>query len=628
MPATITDRLNGVTTSVAVKPPCKAVSTTTLTLSGEQTVGGVACVTGDRVLYALSGGSVSNGIWVVSAGAWSRAPDFDGARDVVQGTMVLVAGGAGTSSLYRVTTANDITIGTTSLSFERAVVGDSASIDFVPAGTGAVSRTVQSKLREWVSPEDFGAVGDGTTDDTAAIQAFYTYLAANGGSGLLGRKTYKITNQITLTSPARGFRVIGCGPESVIQQRVTSTLTAIAVVGGTGIHHESFRIDCGYSVTGFASHGMSFRNANRCTWHDVEVYDFRNTAILTFVDVDDTYGDCHIVNCRAFGNSVGQNGFLHEGMLRSSLQNCTVKDLSTSGSPCCGLQIKNKSKHCWIDGGFASGCKSGVALGGDGATFGDGPFNCWIRGVITKDCLDGATIGKSTDCTVEISADMTNSPTPGVLTGYALNVAGANVNLACVVRIKGVQAGRTSMLVRSEDVSILVPYANGIGDKLLEMSAGVDRCRVVVLDVADAITNLNDYVTDNSGSTTNEVVFARDLPGGGLAGVNYLKFPVVGKTQNWMSFSGATDAFAWRMDGTDRLGLNPTQLFPSQDATMSAGTSSKRFTNVFSQGIALIDGITAPSTITGHAVIYVDTADGDLKVKFGDGTVKTIVVDT
>lgn len=40
------------------------------------------------------------------------------------------------------------------------------------------------------------------------------------------------------------------------------------------------------------------------------------------------------------------------------------------------------------------------------------------------------------------------------------------------------------------------------------------------------------------------------------------------------------------------------------------------------------DGITAPSAATGFAQIYVDTADGDLKVIFGDGTVKTIVVDT
>jgi len=44
--------------------------------------------------------------------------------------------------------------------------------------------------------------------------------------------------------------------------------------------------------------------------------------------------------------------------------------------------------------------------------------------------------------------------------------------------------------------------------------------------------------------------------------------------------------------------------------------------------MALIDGTAAPSTRAGYATIYVDTADGDLKVKFGDGTVKTIATDT
>ena len=43
--------------------------------------------------------------------------------------------------------------------------------------------------------------------------------------------------------------------------------------------------------------------------------------------------------------------------------------------------------------------------------------------------------------------------------------------------------------------------------------------------------------------------------------------------------------------------------------------------------IAVDDGITAPDTILGQAIIYVDTADGDLKVKFGDGTVKTLATD-
>jgi parallel beta-helix repeat protein len=46
------------------------------------------------------------------------------------------------------------------------------------------------------------------------------------------------------------------------------------------------------------------------------------------------------------------------------------------------------------------------------------------------------------------------------------------------------------------------------------------------------------------------------------------------------------------------------------------------------KGFCLVDGITAPATRAGWATLYVDTADGDLKVRFGDGTIKTIVADT
>ena len=42
----------------------------------------------------------------------------------------------------------------------------------------------------------------------------------------------------------------------------------------------------------------------------------------------------------------------------------------------------------------------------------------------------------------------------------------------------------------------------------------------------------------------------------------------------------------------------------------------------------ITDGVTAPGAATGRARIYVDTADGDLKIIFADGTIKTIVVDT
>jgi hypothetical protein len=57
-------------------------------------------------------------------------------------------------------------------------------------------------------------------------------------------------------------------------------------------------------------------------------------------------------------------------------------------------------------------------------------------------------------------------------------------------------------------------------------------------------------------------------------------------------------------------------------------SSADTVTGFTMREMALIDGTTAPSTRAGYATIYVDTADGDLKVKFGDGTVKTIATDS
>lgn len=49
--------------------------------------------------------------------------------------------------------------------------GAASSTSYVPSGAGAVTRSVQDKLREYVSVKDFGAVGDGVTNDTAAFTA-------------------------------------------------------------------------------------------------------------------------------------------------------------------------------------------------------------------------------------------------------------------------------------------------------------------------------------------------------------------------------------------------------------------------------------------------------------------------
>lgn len=61
---------------------------------------------------------------------------------------------------------------------------------YTPAGASAVVTTVQAKLRETVSVKDFGAVGDGVTNDTAAFTAART--ASSGGKYFIPAGTYVV----------------------------------------------------------------------------------------------------------------------------------------------------------------------------------------------------------------------------------------------------------------------------------------------------------------------------------------------------------------------------------------------------------------------------------------------------
>jgi hypothetical protein len=73
-------------------------------------------------------------------------------------------------------------------------------VSYTPAGTGAVATTVQAKLRDTRSVKDFGAVGNGATDDTAAIQAAIT-ATPSGGTLIFESKNYIISSQLVISQP-------------------------------------------------------------------------------------------------------------------------------------------------------------------------------------------------------------------------------------------------------------------------------------------------------------------------------------------------------------------------------------------------------------------------------------------
>jgi hypothetical protein len=121
MPATATDRLYGISTSVAVKPPCRVATTANITLAGLQTISGLVLVAGDRVLVKDQTDTTTNGIYIASTSAWSRAPDFDGTRDVVNGTLVVVcqSESVGTINIWQAVATDPVVIGTSAITFMK-----------------------------------------------------------------------------------------------------------------------------------------------------------------------------------------------------------------------------------------------------------------------------------------------------------------------------------------------------------------------------------------------------------------------------------------------------------------------------------------------------------------------------
>lgn len=174
-------------------------------------------------------------------------------------------------------------------------------VGVIASGAGAVARTQQAKNRDVVSVKDFGAVGDGVTNDLASIQAALTEIAAltyggevnvPSGSYVLGGATLTIPTNVTLVM-ADGARL------------VSSAANAITVTIGNDGASGGIR---GAGVTSIISH----------TGSGFGVY-----AVGTF-----SQADLKLADFRVQGTSSGQAGVHLEGFNMASLWNVKVSGYS------------------------------------------------------------------------------------------------------------------------------------------------------------------------------------------------------------------------------------------------------------------------------------------------------------
>ncbi len=110
---------------------------------------------------------------------------------------------------------------------------DSDDVTHTADGTGAVQRTVKDALDDyWISVKSFGAVGDGVTDDYAAIMAAFQAVPANGGTLYFPPGVYRHNTVIAFgdgsasqASTKQNFAIIGHMSGSHVPQEYTSSGT-------------------------------------------------------------------------------------------------------------------------------------------------------------------------------------------------------------------------------------------------------------------------------------------------------------------------------------------------------------------------------------------------------------------
>jgi len=191
-----------------------------VTLSGTTITGGTINVTTTNItsgIFAAGSaaapsiaftGDTDTGIYSTGANQLAISTNGTG-RLFVDATGVVVSGTLSRNG-FNVVTVGDVGTVTSTMIASGTIIDANVNIsgainatklNFLQAGTGATARTVDSKLKEVVSVKDFGAVGDGVADDTAAIQAALNY-GATGGYTVTAAGTFKISSKVTIKGNA------------------------------------------------------------------------------------------------------------------------------------------------------------------------------------------------------------------------------------------------------------------------------------------------------------------------------------------------------------------------------------------------------------------------------------------
>lgn len=160
------------------KDLCKVATTANITLSGTQTIDGVAVVAGDRVLVKDQSTASQNGIYVVAAGSWTRAVDANSSVNIATAAVPIDQGTVNAGQVFKTTFKTTDTLGTTSQLWYQ------------------IAKQVQVSSTPPSSPQ----VGDMYWDTTSGVYSSTSAGALAGNNAWSGEQTYSDDGPITLSN--------------------------------------------------------------------------------------------------------------------------------------------------------------------------------------------------------------------------------------------------------------------------------------------------------------------------------------------------------------------------------------------------------------------------------------------
>lgn len=153
------------------------------------------------------------------------------------------------------------------ITYLRSSAGSSI-IGFLADAAGAVWRSIRSKARDFVSVKDFGAAGDGVTDDTAAFQLAFVYAISSAADIYVPAGTY-IVQPLTLNSSSYSYMpsIFGSGRTSTVIKKKSGAGTGPVLTVGDA---SSAIMQAGMTIRSLTIDGLS----TAASTHALRCYSF------------------------------------------------------------------------------------------------------------------------------------------------------------------------------------------------------------------------------------------------------------------------------------------------------------------------------------------------------------------